>query len=264
MPPLASVVLRELRFFMNIGLYQSAASLTALEHWQDAVSQNITSSGVPGYRKRTVEFSTQDGGQWNLDPSASTSGDTTQIAQFPKTTNGINYQGGDTQPSGRDLDVAIQGPGFFEVQSPDGSLAYTRDGEFSIRADRTLVNGSGAEVMSDSGSAITLAPNGEKVTINKDGTIQQGTATVGRLAVQQFADTGQLKAVAGSLFVPVNGATPTPVEAPDLLQGYTEASNVTPMREMVDMVLISRCYDANQKLIKTADEEMQKTLDALG
>ena len=79
----------------------------------------------------------------------------------------------------------------------------------------------------------------------------------------QFADPGQLKPVAGGLFT-ANGETPTPVEQPDLLQGYVEASNVTPMREMVDMVLISRCYEANQKLIKTADEEMQKTLDALG
>jgi flagellar basal body rod protein FlgG len=249
---------------MNIGLYQSAASLTALEHWQDAVSQNITSSQVSGYRKRTVEFSSQDGGQWNLDPNSSTTGDTSQTAQFPKISNGINYLPGDTQPSGRDLDVAIQGPGFFEVQSPDGSHAFTRDGEFSVRSDRTLVNGSGAEVLSDSGSPIVLAANGDKVPINKDGTIIQGTATVGRLGVEDFPDTTQLQPLAGGLFAAADGATPTPVEQPDLLQGYTEASNVTPMREMVDMVLISRCYDANQKIIKSADEEMQKTLDALG
>jgi flagellar basal body rod protein FlgG len=249
---------------MNIGLYQSAASLTALEHWQDAVSQNITSSQVSGYRKRTVEFSTQLGGEWSLDPSLSAGGDPSLAAQFPKASNGINFQPGDTQPTGRDLDVAIQGNGFFEVQAPDGTRAYTRDGAFTTRADRTLINGAGEEVLSDSGSPITLASNNDKVTINKDGTIQQGTTTVGRLGVVQFSDPSQLTPVAGGLFTEGNAGAPTPVEQPDLLQGYEEASNVTPMREMVDMVLISRCYDANQKLIKTADEEMQKTLDALG
>ena len=249
---------------MNIGLYQSAASLTALEHWQDAVSQNITSSQVSGYRKRTVEFSALSAGEWSLDPSRSANGESSMQAQFPKASNGINFLPGDTEPTGRDLDVAIQGPGFFEVQAPDGSRAYTRDGDFATRADRTLINGAGAEVLGDSGAPITLASNNEKVTINKDGTIQQGTTTVGRIGVVQFADPSQLTPVAGGLFTAGNAGAPTPVEQPDLLQGYAEASNVTPMREMVDMVLISRCYDANQKLIKTADEEMQKTLDALG
>jgi flagellar basal-body rod protein FlgF len=249
---------------MDIGLYQSAASLASLERWQDAVAQNITSSQVSGYRKRTVEFSTQSGGEWNLDPSVSTTGDTTQTAVFPKATAGINFQAGEPQPTGRDLDVAIEGKGFFEVQQPDGSKAYSRDGEFTVRADRTLVNGAGAEVMSTSGNVITLLPNGAKVLINRDGTVMQGNSIVARIGLQDFTDPRQLTPVAGGLFVPGKDQEAIPVEKPMLLQGYSEASNVTPMREMVDMVLISRSYDANQRLIKTADEQMQKTLDALG
>ena len=66
------------------------------------------------------------------------------------------------------------------------------------------------------------------------------------------------------MFVDNGAAGAEPVDKPDLLQGYVEASNVTPMREMVDMVLISRSYEANQKIIKTADESAQKELDALG
>ena len=247
---------------MNIGLYQSAASLSALERWQDAVAQNITSSGVTGYRKRTVEFSALTGGEWNV--ASAGDGETTVSAQFPKATNSVNFQGGDTSPTQRDLDFAIQGEGFFEVEAPDGTKSYTRSGEFKIGADRIITNGAGAQVMSDSGSPITLLATGGKVNVNADGTITQGSANLGKIAIVKFDSMSDLKPVAGGLFIPINGATPTAVDKPQLLQGYLEASNVTPMREMVDMVLISRSYEANQKIIKTADEQMQKTLDALG
>lgn len=248
---------------MNIGLYQSAASLSALERWQDAVAQNITSSQVTGYRKRTVEFAAESGGALQLDPSAPP-GDPGIPTLFPKASNGVNYLAGDTEPTGRELDVAIQGDGFFEIQMADGTHAFTRSGEFTVRADRTLVNSGGGEVMSASGSALTLSPNGGKVTINPDGTIMQGETNVGRFGVQKFSNPASLVPVAGGMFVDNGSAGAQPVDQPDLLQGYLEASNVTPMREMVDLVLISRSYEANQKIIKTADEQMQKVLDALG
>jgi flagellar basal body rod protein FlgG len=247
---------------MDIGSYQSASSLSALEKWQDAVSQNITSGQVTGYRKRTVEFSTQSAGQWNTDPSGK-SGDGVP-AMFPKATNGINFASGETNPTGRDMDVAIQGEGFFEVQQPDGSKAYTRSGEFTTRVDHTLVNTANAVVMSDSGSPIVLQGDGSNVKINADGTIVQGSTQVGKIAVEKFADNGALIPIAGGLFVAAGNATPTTVAKPTLLQGYLEASNVAPMREMVNMVLISRAYDANQRVITNNDEQMQKTLDALG
>ena len=247
---------------MNIGLYQSAASLSALERWQDAVAQNITSSQVTGYRKRTVDFSALAGGEWEV-PSSS-DGNTSVSAVFPKATSAINFQGGDTEPTQRDLDFAIQGEGFFQVQAPDGTMTYSRGGEFKVGSDRILVNSAGQQVMSDSGSPITLLPSGGKINVNPNGTISQGATVLGRIAVVKFDDPGSLTPVAGGTFAATNGATPIPVDKPDLLQGYLEASNVTPMREMVDMVLISRSYEANQKVIKSVDEQMQKTLDALG
>ena len=246
---------------MNIGLYQSAASLSALERWQDAVSQNITSGQVTGYRKRTVEFSTQAAGEINLPNDTSSDG---IPALFPKASNGISFQPGETKPSGRDMDLAIQGDGFFDVQLPDGTHAYTRDGEFSVRADRTIVNTAGDELLSDSGQPIVLSANGGKVTVNADGAISQNGAVIGRVGVQNFTNMQGLVPVAGGMFLDNGSAAPTPVDHPNLLQGYVEASNVTPMREMVDMVVISRSYEANQKIIKTVDEQMQKTLDALG
>jgi flagellar basal-body rod protein FlgF len=250
---------------MNVGLYQSASALSALERWQDAVSQNITSSQTTGYRKRTVSFSTQTAGELQPNPHARIGSEGSVPMLFPKINSGINFLNGETQPTRRELDAAIQGEGFFEIQRPDGSRVYTRAGEFRMRPDRVLVTSSGDEILSDAGAPITLLSNGGPVVINPNGTINQGATALGRLSVKKFADPSQLQAIAGGFFVPAPG-TPPPetVDDPELLQGYLEASNVTPLREMVDLVLISRAYEANQKIITTVDEQMQKTFDALG
>jgi flagellar basal-body rod protein FlgF len=248
---------------MDIGIYQSAASLASLEKWQDAVAQNITSGQVTGFRKRTVEFSGATAGGWGVDGS-SQADDPALAAVFPTTTNGISFASGETQPTGRDLDVAIQGDGFFEVQMPDGRHAYTRSGEFSTRADHALINSANEEVLSDGGSPIMLLPDGGKVTINADGSIVQGTATIARLSIQKFANNSDLRPVSGGQFVANDGVDPEPVAKPQLQQGFLESSNVSPLTEMVNLVQISRAYDANQHVITSTDKQMQKELDALG
>jgi flagellar basal-body rod protein FlgF len=250
---------------MNIGLYQSASSLSALERWQDAVAQNITSSQTSGYRKRTVDFSSEVAGKWNVDPEAKNGGAENEInAVFTHANSGINFQNGETQPTRRELDVAIQGDGFFEVRKPDGTMAYTRSGEFRLRPDRTLVNSANLEVMTDGGNPIVLLPSGGALNINDDGTLSQGTTVLGKLSIQRFANPEALVPTAGDMFLAGPGAGKSAVEEPEIIQGYLEQSNVQPLREMVDLVLISRAYEANQKIITSVDQQMQKTLDALG
>lgn len=249
---------------MNIGMYQSAASLSALERWQETVAQNITSSQVTGYRKRTIDFSTQEAGEIQSDPRKPVGHDAGVATLFPKVNSGINFVSGETQPTRRELDVAIQGDGFFEVQRPDGTHAFTRNGEFRLRNDRTLITSAGDEVMSNGGGPIMLQPNGGSIVINPDGTVFQGETPLGALSLQRFADNARLVPIAGGYFVPEAGMAPEAVVQPELLQGYLEGSNVTPLREMVDLVIISRAYEANQKMISTLDQQMQKALDALG
>lgn len=249
---------------MNIGLYQSASALSALERWQETVSQNITSSQTSGYRKRTINFSTQTGGELHADKRSRVGGESALPLTFPKVNAGINFTPGETQPTKRELDVAIAGEGFFEIQREDGSRAYTRNGQFQLRSDRTLVTGTGAEVMGDGGAPITAISGGGALTVNRDGTVFQGETSLGKIAVRKFPNNAQLNPVAGGLFMAAGGGQAQSVEAPDLMQGYIEGSNVTALREMVDLVLIGRAYEANQKIIKTVDEQMEKTLDALG
>ena len=249
---------------MNIGLYQSASALSALERWQESVSQNITSSQTPGFRKRTVNFGTQKAGELHTNSRSSSARDVGMPMSFPKVSEGISFVPGETQPTRRELDVAIKGRGFFELQRPDGSKIYTRSGEFHVRSDRTLVASGGEEVMSDGGAPITLVAGGGPVTINRDGTIFQGENSLGKLAVQKFANDAALIPVSGGSFIAPATLQPERVSEPELLQGHLEGSNVTALREMVDLVLISRAYEANQKIIKTVDDQMGKTLEALG
>lgn len=250
---------------MNVGLYQSAASLSALERWQDAVSQNITSAQTAGFRKRTVQFSTELAGKWNLHPEAKNTGPEDEIAvRFARASNGINFQTGETQPTRRELDVAIQGDGFFELKGPGDQKLYTRNGEFRITPERTLVGAGGLEVMTDGGNPVTLLPGGGAVTINRDGTIFQGDTALGKIAVKSFEDPSMLRPSVAGLFLPPDGVEGETVDEPELMQGYLEQSNVQPLREMVDLVLISRAYEANQKVITTSDDQMDKTLRALG
>jgi len=249
---------------MNIGLYQSAASLAALERWQDNVSQNITSAQTTGYRKRTIEFSTETAGEIHPDSHSKLGIDAGMPAVFPKTSAGINYTSGETTPTRNELDFALQGDGFFEVKMPDGTMGYTRSGEFRLRPDRTLVTSGNLEVMNSSGDPFVLLPGGGAVTVNQDGTITQGSTALGKLSIQKFANTAALRPSSGGMFTAGPGAGMSAVETPGLMQGYLEQSNVQPLREMVDLVIISRAYEANQKMITTIDQEMQKALDALG
>ncbi len=246
---------------MNIGLYESASALSALEHWQDAVAQNISSSQVTGYKKRTVEFAATLMGE--MSPNGKTRVGDGQPGSFPQAIYGISYKQGEVSPTKRPLDLALQGQGFFVIQSPDGSKVYTRDGALSIRSDRTLIGASGGVLLSDANSPIQTLPNGNPIVINHDGTIFQGDARLGKVKVVKFDDNSRLiPAGSGGFLAP--GQDPVTVDKPEVMQGYLEGANVSPLREMVDLVTISRAYEANQKLIQSRDGTFEKALEKLG
>jgi flagellar basal-body rod protein FlgF len=225
------------------------------------VAQNITSSQVTGYKKRTVEFRGIDMGQI-------TTGENGRIdplsGMLPKASYGVNFQSGETHPTQRDLDAALQGEGFFQVRTPTGETAYTRAGAFHIKGDRTLVTADGALVLSDGGSPITLQAEGGEISIGTDGIISQGDVQVGRLGVVRFLDNSKLVPVGGGMFRAPEGVAVIPTDKALVLQGHLEASNVTPLREMVALVQIARAYEANQKLLSTRDQMLQRTLESLG
>lgn len=241
---------------MNIGLYLGATALGALERWQDATSNNIAASNTPGFRKREVAFSMEGAGALPTGPGRSGAA---QQAQFPTGRTSISFQPGQFIGTGRELDVAIRGEGFFEVQTPDGNTAYTRAGSFYTNSDRTVVDAQGNLLLGDGGAPIQLLPEGGSLAIAPDGTLSQGGQQIGRLTIQRFDNAQGLIPLSGGLFA-ANGQTPQQVEQPELMQGSLETSNVQAVSEMVNLIQLSRAYEAVQKVITSRDDLMDKTI----
>lgn len=248
---------------MNIGLYQSASSLTALERWQDVVSQNISSGQVIGYKRRSIEFTGSHVGQFAQE-GAQDAKEEVASAIFPHIGYKVDFSRGESLTTRGDLDLSIGGNGFFELQSADGFRAYTRSSSFQITPDRTVVNSAGDELMDNSGRPVQLLPTGGDISIDENGMLFQGGVPVAQIGVFDFPDTEGLIPIAGGMFIAAAGVEPQEAIDPQVIQGSIESSNVKPLREMVDLVNIARAYEANQRVIQSSDEVMKRTLETLG
>ena len=247
---------------MNVAIYKGAATLAAFERWQETTAQNIAAASVPGFRRVTASFS-------GVLADASRSGQNSALGKdarsiMPKVEMKIDLRPGEIRNTGEDLDFAIQGPGFFQVQRPDGTAGYTRDGGFHANADRVLVNRKGLPVQGDGGS-ITLLPKGGRISLNAEGTLIQGDTPIGKIAVQDFPETTKLHTGGDGLIVPEDpNATPQRVENPGVVSGAIEGSNVMPLQEMVNLIMISRTYETSQRVITAYDENSDKAIQMLG
>ena len=161
--------------------------------------------------------------------------------------------------------MAVNGRGFFQVQLPDGTAAYTRDGSFQINAEGQMVNANGYLLQPE----ITLPTNAQTVTIGSDGTVSaqianQPTASqVGTIQLTDFVNPAGLQAVGGNLFLesPASGSPQTGTAGANgmglLVQGSLETSNVNVVEEMVDMIETQRTYEMNSKAISSTDQMLQ-------
>ena len=163
----------------------------------------------------------------------------------------IDFKPGVIASTGRDLDVAIDGSGFFAVETPAGER-YTRNGSFSRRADGTLTTSTGETVLGESGP-ITL-PNGP-VSISDNGTITSGTTIVGRVQVVQFASERDLIRESGATFRALTGATPEPAEV-RLVTGSIEQSNVNMVDRMAKLTELSRNFEQLNKGVTVLMNEL--------
>lgn len=155
----------------------------------------------------------------------------------------LDTSAGAINPTGRDLDFALEGEGFFSVQTPAGTR-YTRNGHFSVTADGRLTTADGHAVLGAAGP-ITLGPG--KVGVDEDGTIQVGGAPAGRLAIVQFDDAGQLTREAGALVR--SDAAPEPTTATKVKGGALEESNVSVIQRVAELTNVTRTFEALQKAL---------------
>lgn len=247
---------------VNIAIYKSASALVALDRWQEAISQNISAASVPGFRKNEQAFASKVA---DVERFGAASGSVKEArGVMPTGVAGISMQPGEVRGTGNATDFAIQGSGFFKVQGDGGKTGYTRDGEFHVNAERTLVNKQGFPVLGD-GGPITLKPEGGAISVSADGSIVQGDAAVGRLGVFEFKETDKLVRMGDGMLTPADPKVqPQLSQNPQLANGMLEMSNVQPLKEMVNMITVSRAYEANQRVIMSEDETLGKGIQALG
>ncbi len=236
------------------GLFTAASGMIPRILKQEIYANNLANANTVGYKK--------DGAFLHQLEKASGDLITDMDWEVPMI-DGIyvDFSQGSPRQTMQPLDVAIEGEGFFVVKTPAGDR-YTRDGEFRLAPDRTLINKNGHPVLSESGP---LTIPGDDVSIAQDGTIFSDGAQIGRLKVVDFAKPYELKkSEFGYFAAKQEGTQLANAEGFLIRQGYVEESNVNIVEQMVDMLVSFRAYEAGQKAIHSQDETLDKAVNQLG
>lgn len=248
---------------MNVSLYQAAAGMKATARWQEVISENLSSSFIPGFKKQNISFNAIQSGL--LAQRSTSTGDLNRHFSLPSGSVSTDFQAGELRPTGVPTDLALEGRGFFEVQLPNGAKAYTRDGEFHPNAQGQLVTKQGYAVLGSSGPIQLDASNASPVTVSATGDVSQGGNLRGTIKVMDFSDYNQLDTAGGGYFL-ANRPTlnPTAVTNVTVRQGYLESANTTTVSEMADLMVSMRLFEANQKVIQSQDERMARLIADVG
>ncbi|HEY1790738.1 MAG TPA: flagellar hook-basal body protein [Verrucomicrobiae bacterium] len=243
---------------MDVSLYQAAAAMRATAQWQDLIAQNLTTSQIPGGRKREILFSDVEAGR-----NASVAGAPGYV--IPTVTTVTNFQPGELHVSSNPMDFALEGPGFFTVQLPNGQMAYTRGGEFELSSQGQLVTNQGYPVMGDAGPLQFNPNNSDPVTISQTGDVSQGQQQVGKLKLVEFNNPGLLTMIGSQDFQSDNKSlVANPAASTKVRQGFLEGANSSPTTEMSGLVTAMRAFEANQKVMQADSDRMNRTITELG
>ncbi|GFE59502.1 flagellar basal-body rod protein FlgF [Geobacter sp. AOG2] len=242
---------------MNSGMYSALSGNIAAMKRMDIISNNLANVNTPGFKKDQMSFEGMLASS-TTPPAVPQSKTADPILQ--KENVYIDYSAGPVSQTGNALDLAIDGDGFFTVSTPSGT-AYTRQGNFRLTADGTLVTTDGFPVMGQGGE---IRLKGGKVEINAKGEITVDGTAAGAIAMVDFPKPYKLTKTASALFVPSDPqATPQASKA-EVRQGHLEGANVDPVSEMVQMIETNRYFDACQRVILGYDGMASKAANDLG
>lgn len=243
---------------MDRMIYVAMAGANQLFHQQAVVAHNLANAGTAGYKADTTAF--------RVAPVVG--GGLATRAYAVETTPGADFAAGSIQKTGRELDVAIQGDGFFAVQAADGNEAYTRNGSFQVSPDGVLTTSSGLTVLGD-GGPISVPPD-SNLTIAKDGTVSlttfgQSAANVTVLGRLKLVNPDKANVVKGpdGLFRLRGGDTADVDETVTLVSGSLEGSNVNAVSTMIDMIALARQFDLSMRLLQNAETDSQRATQLL-
>ncbi|MEN3112160.1 flagellar basal-body rod protein FlgG [Uliginosibacterium paludis] len=252
-------------------LWVARTGLDAQQTHLDVISNNLANVSTNGFKRARAVF--EDLLYQTVRQPGAQSSQTTQIPSGLQIGTGVRpvaseriQTQGNLQQTGNSLDMAIQGSGFFQVQLPDGTTAYTRDGSFQRDSQGQLVTSSGYVVQ----PAITIPSDALSITVGKDGTVsvsqpgQVAATQIGTIQVANFVNPGGLLSTGENLFLetPSSGAptvsTPGTNGTGVINQNYVETSNVNVAEELVSMIEAQRAYELNSRVVTTADQMLSK------
>lgn len=252
-------------------LWIAKTGMEAQQTQLDAISNNLANVSTNGYKKSHAVF--EDLMYQNLRQAGGNSSDQTTLPtglQLGLGTRAVatarSFAQGNLQQTTNPLDVAVKGNGFFEIQLPDGTTGYTRDGSFQVSAQGQLVTNNGYTVS----PGITIPTTAQSVTIGADGTVsvalpgQAVPQNVGQLQLANFVNPAGLEPKGQNLYAETAASGTPNTGAPganglgQLQQGFVETSNVNVVEELVSMIQTQRSYELNSKAISTSDQMLQK------
>lgn len=248
---------------MNVSLYQAASALNAMDRWQETIADNLASSSVPGFKKQDFSFAAVRAGLHPVTGSSTSAASRSVLMNTGEADT--NFQPGEFRVTNVRTDVAVDGKGFFEVQLPNGTLAYTRDGEFHIDAQGQLVTKEGYRVMGNGGPIVLDLNNHTELSISATGEVSQGTDLKGRIKLTEFGNPKALTRLSGGYFTAENPSTDASAsDTSSVRQGVLEQSNISTVMEMANLMTAMRTFEANQRMAQIHDERMGKTIAELG
>ncbi|HEX5430962.1 MAG TPA: flagellar basal-body rod protein FlgG [Bryobacteraceae bacterium] len=253
-------------------LYSAGSGMSAQQMSIDNIANNLANASTAGFKARRTQF--QDLiYQSFLQPGSAAGSQTTipsglQLGLGTRpASNTIVFSQGNFQETDNPLDLAIQGKGFFQIRRPDGTIAYTRAGNFQLDRDGNVVTGNGDPIEPQ----ITVPQQAQTITIASDGTVsytqpgQTAAQVAGQIQLAGFTNPGGLNSIGSGLFLPTDASGDPTVDSPGgqaglgtLQQGYVEASNVSVVEEFINMITSQRAYEADTKVAKAADEMYQQ------
>lgn len=256
---------------MMRSLWTAKSGMEAQQMQLDHISHNLANSSTNGYKRSHAVF--EDLMYQNLRQTGSNSSEQTTLPTGLQVGLGVrpvatsrNFSQGTLQQTTNYLDIAIKGNGFFQIAMPDGTTGYTRDGSFQLDSNGQLVTNNGYAVQ----PPITVPANALTVTVANDGTVTATTpgttavTTLGQITIANFINPPGLEPRGENLFTESASsgtpqtATPGTNSMGTLAQGFTEASNVNVVEELVGMIQTQRAYELNSKAIQTSDQMLQK------
>jgi len=252
-------------------LWIAKTGMDAQQTQLDVISNNLANVGTNGYKRQVAEF--EDLLYQNLRQAGANTSQQTQLPTGLQLGTGVQlvatpriFTQGNLQQTGNQFDMAINGNGFFQVQMPDGTIGYSRDGSFHIDSVGQLVNNSGYTLT----PAVTIPSTAQSVTIGVDGTVsvtvpgQAAPQGVGTIQLANFINPAGLESKGQNLFAETAASGAPTANAPGtngagtLQQGYVETSNVNVVEELVSMIQTQRAYELNSKAISTSDQMLQR------